>query len=174
MTVSMVSSSNPRWLKSLAIRPGVFAEVVRPAIVTSLHSEILFTYLAVGGLYRCLHNVFRTTGGEQLFLQARTPHRHPRESPIGPPRSEGHIVEVPQHCQPPNDGSYLRGRRPLRLEQSFDLRRRTITAGQRTHRQLQPLILRMVPTLLTTRLLTSLLDRRATRDKREMWAREAF
>ena len=35
ITVSMVSSSNPRWLKSLATRPGVCAEVVRPAIVTT-------------------------------------------------------------------------------------------------------------------------------------------
>jgi hypothetical protein len=33
ITVSMVSSSNPRWFKSLATRPGLCAEAVRPAIV---------------------------------------------------------------------------------------------------------------------------------------------
>jgi hypothetical protein len=41
-----------------------------------------------------MHDVFRATRGEELRLQARTPHRHTCESPIGPPCSEGHIVEV--------------------------------------------------------------------------------
>src|SRR3989449_2997770 len=92
-----------------------------------LHGQIPFTYLAVGSPQRRMHDVFRTTSGEQLFLQARTPHRHACESPIGPPRSEGYIVEVSQRRQPSNRRANLRRRCPLRREHPFDLRRRAIT-----------------------------------------------
>jgi hypothetical protein len=84
--------------------------------------------------------MFRTSGGEEFFLQTRTPHRHTRKSPIGPPYREGLIVEVSQRCQTSNYGLYLSGRRCLRREQLFNLSRRAITARQRTRRHLQPLI----------------------------------
>ena len=110
-----------------------------------MHGQVPFIHLAVGGPQRRTHDVFRTTGGEQFYLQSRTPHWHACESPTGPPRSEGYIVEVSQRCQPSNRSANLRGRCPLRREQSFDLGRRAITAGQSAHRQLQP------PILLDTR-----------------------
>jgi hypothetical protein len=71
-------------------------------------------------------------------LQARTPHRHAFEPPIGPSCREGDIVEVFQRCQPSNYRTNLRRRRPLRRKRSFDLGCRAITAGQRPHGKLQP------------------------------------
>jgi hypothetical protein len=107
-----------------------------------LHGQVPFTHPTIGRLQCGLYDGFRTTGSEQLFLQARTPHRHAREPPIGPPRSEHDIVEVPQRGQPSNRSSNLRRRSALHCEQSFDLGRRAIAASQRTHRKLQPLIRR--------------------------------
>jgi hypothetical protein len=103
-----------------------------------LHGQVPFTHLAVGGPQRRMYDGFGTTGGEQFLLQARTPHWHAFEPPIGPPCREGDIVEVFQRCQPSNHRTNLRGRCPLRRKRSFDLGCRAITAGQSPHGKLQP------------------------------------
>src|SRR6185295_10100311 len=57
-----------------------------------LHGQVSFTHLEVGGPQRRMYDGFGTTGGEQFLLQARTPHWHAFEPPIGPPCREGDIV----------------------------------------------------------------------------------
>src|ERR1041385_2800514 len=105
-----------------------------------LHGQIPFTYLAVGGSQSRLHDRFRATSGEQLFLQTRTRHRHAYEPPVCPPRGEGNIIDVFQRSQPSNYRANLQGRGPLCRKQSFDLNLRAITTGQSTHCELQPRI----------------------------------
>jgi hypothetical protein len=103
-----------------------------------LYGQIPFTHCTISGPHRRMHDIFRATCSEQLFLQSGTPHRHADKSPFDPPSSKRNIVEVSQRFQPSNCGSYLCGESPLRREQSFDLGRRAIAAGQRAHRELQP------------------------------------